>query len=279
MINATAVPSSIASRLPYINIDLSRFMGNDAIVDTHLRDAYAQFSTTYGNLVDAEFNEDFLANAGTPTIRSYVAGKLDRHEAAIELANLWDSALVPVGSVERKRRIADATMAADRLLHWYDAERSGHSMVVEPPVVSVIETPAAPTPVVFAEGKLCLSIDRSAEEAKSAHISAQGVMDRGSSHMFLAQTQRLYQQGIRRLTLDLGDVDQVNLSGIYALHATAKVFNGASYPSSEYGMAGLRHMVEENLEAGVHENIRLQSIHPHIAGQLQQTGITKIFGM
>ena len=97
--------------------------------------------------------------------------------------------------------------------------------------------------------------------------------------MFLAQTQRLYQQGIRRLTLDLGDVDQVNLSGIYALHATAKVFSGASYPSSDYGMAGLRHMVEENLEAGVHENIRLQSIHPQIASQLQQTGITKIFGM
>lgn len=271
MISATTVPTTIArfaDALPLINIDLSRFVRNDSIKDEALAQAYRQFSERYGNWVEASFDEAFLTHDGATIIQQYAARRLERHEAAIALARAWAGQLGPVRSSERKRRTVDATMAADNLLRWYDSELTGVPMA-EP----ATDAPAA------AESALSLFVDVSAKRPNTAHVEAGGVLDRNSCDLFLAQTQQLYQQGVRSLTLDLGDVTELTLSGVYALHGAAKIFNGERHVESEYGLAGLRHMAEENLEAGVHEHIRLLDVHPSIIGKLEQTGVAEMFGI
>ena len=81
-----------------------------------------------------------------------------------------------------------------------------------------------------------LILDVRVEEAQNAvTLIANGILDRKSYRQFLMQTQRLYQQGVRNLTLDLATMSQIDLSGVYALHAVAKIFRGELYPRYEYG--------------------------------------------
>lgn len=277
MISATTVPTTIArfaDSLPFVNIDLSRFIRANTIADEALRSAYAHFSNEYRNLVDASFNETFLASDGASIIESFAAGRIDRHEAAIGLASLWDSRLDPVRTAERKHRIADAAMAADSLLCQYDAALKGTS---EEDATSIPED--AESHASTSDANLALTVDVDEGLSRSATVAVAGALNKDSCHHFLTQAQQLYQQGVRRLTLDLSGVTEVELSGVYALHATAKVFHGESYPHHEYGFAGLRHMVEENLAAGVHDKVRLTAINERIANKLEQSGVAEIFGM
>ena len=89
--------------------------------------------------------------------------------------------------------------------------------------------------------------------------------------------QELYQRGARTLELDLGNVTDIQLSGVYALHAAAKIFRGESYPNRQCGLAGLRHMVEENLAAGCKEQLHLNGVNSAIAQRLEQAGIYEVY--
>lgn len=125
-----------------------------------------------------------------------------------------------------------------------------------------------------------LTLDTSIDEAddSAATLVVEGVLDRKSYYEFLMQTKRLYHDGISNLTLDMTNVIQVDLSGIYALHAAAKIFRGEQYPRYEYGYAGLRHMVEENLQVVPHQHIRLTGVNEHVQKTLEQAGVTELFG-
>lgn len=125
MLSANTLPTTIVrftERLPIINIDLSRFARTDSRMDVALHIAYTKFKQSYGNRADSFFDEDFLAGDDDASIEAFANGWIARHEAAVHLAHAWDSRLSPVRSAARKRRIVDATMAADSLLSLYETE-------------------------------------------------------------------------------------------------------------------------------------------------------------
>ena len=166
-------------------------------------------------------------------------------------------------------------MAAESLLGWFEAEIHGQPLVVSPPVHAAVE---AAHEADVEQGQT-LDIYIQDTDGFSATIVADGILDRQSYHKVLMQTQRLYSEGIRDLRLDLANVTKVDLSGIYALHPTAKIFGGECYPRYEYGYAGLRHMVEENLQAGPHRQIQLTAINEQAQDTLDQSGIIELFSL
>ena len=125
MLSVNTIPTTIASfaaSLPIININFGRFAGQVHSTDMALRSAYAKFEKSYGNRADTFFDEAFLDNDGAAIISAFAGGRIARHDAAVHLAHAWDNGLTPARSAIRKRRIVDATMAADSLLSYYEAE-------------------------------------------------------------------------------------------------------------------------------------------------------------
>jgi len=130
MQSANTIPTAIvrfATNLPIVNINFIRFIGRDQATDATLHNAFAKFEKSYGNRAGSFFDKEFLTNDGVFVINAFVEGRIARHDAAVHLAHAWDSGLTPARSVERKRRIADATMAADCLLACYEAELAAAS--------------------------------------------------------------------------------------------------------------------------------------------------------
>ena len=125
MFSANTIPTTIvrfAESLPIFNVDFSRFAPASQQTDAALQAAYAKFEKSYGNRADSFFNQEFLADDGAAVITAFANGQIARHEAAVHLAHAWDSRLSPARSAVRKRRIVDATMAADSLLSLYEEE-------------------------------------------------------------------------------------------------------------------------------------------------------------
>ena len=100
-------------------------------------------------------------------------------------------------------------------------------------------------------------------------LSVAGKLNTDSYMDMVYKVQDLYRRGTQNLELDLADVTDVQMSGLYALHCTAKIFRGEVYPNRELGIAGLRHMVEDNLDAGLNDRLRLLSVNGAIVKRLQ----------
>ena len=122
MLSINTLPTTIAqfaNDFSISKIDFKRLTRPGFHRDAALHSAYAKFADGYGNWVDSHFDEHFLAHSGAVILADFASSKLSRHEAAVQLAIAWDVQMGPVRSAVRQRRIADATMAADRFLGWY----------------------------------------------------------------------------------------------------------------------------------------------------------------
>ena len=126
MLSINTLPATIAqftSGLSIGNVAIKRQDYSASKGDVELDSAYAKFANHYSSWVDSHFDKQFLANGGADTLAEYTRGQINRHEAAVRLAEAWDKQMGPARSVVRKRRVADATMVADHLLGWYEVER------------------------------------------------------------------------------------------------------------------------------------------------------------
>ena len=72
--------------------------------------------------IDSIFDDYFLCHAGAQTVDRYLAGRLDRHSAARQLAVDWFEQLEGPSSTPTKHLLTDATMAADSLLCYLENE-------------------------------------------------------------------------------------------------------------------------------------------------------------
>jgi len=244
--------------------------------ETAIDRAFAEFSKHYRNEVDALFDEHFLSHAGEPILSKFAAGNIDRHDAATALAQVWSDHLGPVSGETRRRRIRDVTMAADALLNRFEIEL-GRPQLIDRAEMSV-ETSAETNGEAAEETSSPSLVIKAIEMTPgSVKLSATGKLDADSYMDMVNKAEDLYQRGARNLELDLADLTDVHMSGLYALHCAAKIFRGEVYPSREYGIAGLRQMVEENLDAGLNDRLRLLSVNSAIVERLQQAGIYAVY--
>ena len=270
MATIATFPTNIAQFVQNLP-DLSRFSLTNLFSrkeETALDRAFAQFSEQYRNEVDALFDEHFLSHAGEPILNDFAAGKLNRHEAATRLAQVWSDQLGSVSGETRKRRIRDVSMAADALLSWFEIELER---------AQVIDRAAAGEGTNEGTQSPTLTIEATVTAPGTINLSATGKLNADSYMDMVYTVQEHYQRGARTLELDLANVTDIQMSGIYALHCAAKIFRGEIYPSREYGIAGLRHMVEENLAAGRQKQLRLRSVNEAMAERLEQAGIYEVY--
>ncbi len=159
-------------------------------------------------------------------------------------------------------------MAADALLKWFEIELG------RPQVIDHVER-AAETEMEPSSQTLTLEAVETAPG--TVQLSAAGKLNADSYMEMVRKAQQQYQNGARNLELDLNKVTDIQMSGLYALHCIAKIFRGENYPSRQHGIAGLRHMAEENLAAGVQDHLRLCSVNTAIAKRLEKAGIYEVY--
>ncbi len=63
----------------------------------------------------------------------------------------------------------------------------------------------------------------------------------------------------QEFVLDLSDVEQLDLTGIFALHCIAMVMRGETIPDPANGWSTLRTAAERNLAAGRQENLKVSN--------------------
>jgi len=117
-ITTTWVPSTLSGIFQNFVSTLQdgRQTGIDSKTRKALHRACATFASRHPIWKLNLFNEDFLTNEGADALQAFIGGRKSRSDTAITLATTWSNSIGPANAIQCKRRIADATMAADLLL-------------------------------------------------------------------------------------------------------------------------------------------------------------------
>jgi hypothetical protein len=82
------------------------------------------------------------------------------------------------------------------------------------------------------------------DSVTTAMIQVRGTLDHQTFREFIAVAETLYQDGVRRLVIDLSRVTALELSGLFALHSIAHLYAGEGRLAPEHGWATLRRLAD-----------------------------------
>ena len=92
----------------------------------------------------------------------------------------------------------------------------------------------------------------------------------------LALVQQICPANGSALVLDLSSVEQLELTGIFALHCIALLMRGEIIPDPEYGWSAMRTAAERNLAAGRQSNLTLLNPSIHIEAMLRANHFDRV---
>jgi len=92
----------------------------------------------------------------------------------------------------------------------------------------------------------------------------------------LALVQQIYPANGSALVLDLSSVEQLELTGIFALHCIALIMRGETIPDPEYGWSAMRTAAEQNLAAGRQNNLTLLNPSIRIEAMLRANHFDRV---
>ena len=104
-----------------------------------------------------------------------------------------------------------------------------------------------------------------------AILQAQGELDRFIYLDLINKARELYENGQRRLIVDMSGVREVGLSGFFALYSVAMLFRGEKPLDPEGGMAAFRWMADYMHD--VSHRIRLLKPQSHLQKALSRSGL------
>lgn len=102
-------------------------------------------------------------------------------------------------------------------------------------------------------------------------LQALGELDRFTYPDLINKARELYENGQRFLIVDISEVQEMGLSGLFALYSIAMIFQGEEPLDSEGGAVAMRSMAS-HLE-GLPYCIRLLRPQPHIQRALLTSGL------
>lgn len=85
-----------------------------------------------------------------------------------------------------------------------------------------------------------LTTDRPGADTTAAVVHVRGSVDGSNFKVLTAKAQALYDEGVRRLVLEISGVDYMSSSGLVALNAISKLLKGEQTPDTENGWAVLK---------------------------------------
>jgi len=118
------------------------------------------------------------------------------------------------------------------------------------------------------------TVDRVSPEV--AVLALDGELDASNFGELIETGRGLYDDGARRLVLDLARLSYMSSSGIVAFHSLALIFRGQSPPDPEQGWAAI-HAVSTDAEGDTEmDAVRLVAPGPPIDSVLERTGLKRI---
>jgi len=109
-------------------------------------------------------------------------------------------------------------------------------------------------------------------------IGLEGELDASNFKDLIGAAQKLYEQGTRRLVLDLSRLNFMSSSGLVALHSIARIFRGDAPSDLEAGWSAI-HAMGEDVQRGTEPSVKLVNPQPKIASTLQKTGMDRFFAI
>ena len=107
-------------------------------------------------------------------------------------------------------------------------------------------------------------------------LHVQGKLDGSNFETLVDEAQKLYNDGIRHLVLDLEKLTYLSSAGISALHRVALLFQGRQKNEMEEGWHAF-HAIRRDLEAGVQRNVKLLNPSREVAKVLNMVGFDAFF--
>ncbi len=107
-------------------------------------------------------------------------------------------------------------------------------------------------------------------------IQLNGDLDGSSYKDLIAAAQKLYDEGVRTLLLDLAGVGFMSSAGLAALHILTKMFRGEKAPDPEDGWATFHDMGEIS-SSGSQNNVKLLAPTAKIIEVLDMVGFTPLY--
>jgi anti-anti-sigma regulatory factor len=109
-------------------------------------------------------------------------------------------------------------------------------------------------------------------------MGIQGDLDASNYQEVIAVAQKAYDQGARRLLIDMSDIPFMSSSGLVALHSVALLMQGKEPPDPEYGWAAFR-AAGRDVESGQQEHVKLLNPDPRVKRALEMAGFDRFFEM
>ena len=105
------------------------------------------------------------------------------------------------------------------------------------------------------------------------HIA--GDVDASNYTEVINKTQELYDDGARRLLLDLEKVSYVSSAGLMALHTVARIFMGQAVQAKDGGRPSFRSLNLQQ-DANVREHVKLLNPQPAVEQVLDVVGLKQL---
>lgn len=229
-----------------------------------LTKVYHCFASEQPNDAHALFDEHFLQHAAAPLFAGYLESD---HPTVLwptgsDLALAWSRQFSPLALDPATGRLTP-TNCWQRMTAFIPTATRFLQAVEQELWPMGAQKVSAEYPFV----PLTVDVQYQAQPQPTVRLQLHGALYAASYRHLLAWASAVYDSGVKQLVLDLHDLQRIELSGFYVLHAIGRLFHNRGLPEEE-STRQLRRMVEENVAAGLHSQVTLLNPSPAIAAQL-----------
>lgn len=121
-----------------------------------------------------------------------------------------------------------------------------------------------------------MEISTHLEAGGVAVLQLKGALDGSNYQSLIDAAQKLYDEGLRNILLDLSELTFMSSAGISAVHRTALIFRGEKLKAAEEGWAAYR-TLNNDRESGVQQHVKLLSPSAKVLRSLEMIGFTSLF--
>jgi anti-anti-sigma factor len=107
-------------------------------------------------------------------------------------------------------------------------------------------------------------------------VALDGELDASTYEHLIDDVRGLYQDGARKVVLDLSGLTYMASSGLIALHSIVQVMHGEQPPDLEGGWSAF-HAFGNAVEGGRQEDVLLAGAQPAVTRVLERTGLDQLF--
>ena len=107
-------------------------------------------------------------------------------------------------------------------------------------------------------------------------VALDGELDASTYEHLIDDVRGLYQDGARKVVLDLSELTYMASSGLIALHSIVQVMHGEQPPDLEGGWSAF-HALGNAVEGGKQEDVLLAGAQPAVTRVLERTGLDQLF--